>query len=77
MLLTLGTYSKRTCVRHVKGEFLRLNFASLVTVLAFATLFCEHAFLTLKLFYPSFKVQLVCHAFLIICITLIFPLFKL
>lgn len=60
MPLTLGTYYQRTCVRHVKGEFLRLSFASLnsVTALGFAALSGEHALLSLKLFYPYFKVQL-------------------
>lgn len=55
MPLTLGAYSQRTWVRHIKGEFLKLNFASCISAVAlgFAALSHECAFLT-KFFY--FKV---------------------
>lgn len=57
--LPLGTYSQRSCVRHRRGEFLSLNFAFLVSVVAlgFAALSREHIFLTLKLSYRYFKAQ--------------------
>lgn len=78
MPLILGTYSQRICVRHIKGEFLKLNFASCVSAVAlgFAALSHECAFLTLKLSYFHFKVQL-SHLYLTICIILMFPFFKL
>ena len=57
--LPQGTYSQRSCVRHRRREFLSLNFAFLVSVVAlgFAALSRKHIFLTLKLSYCYCKAQ--------------------
>lgn len=56
MPLTLGAYSQRTWVRHIKGELPKLYFASCISAVAlgFSALSHECAFLT-KFFY--FKVS--------------------
>lgn len=79
MPLTLGTDSQRTREKHITAELPRLNFISLVSVaaLGFAALSHERAFLTLKLFYPYFKIRLAYHTCPTVCIILIFPFFKL
>lgn len=60
MPLTLGAYSQRTWVRHIKGEFLKLYCVPCISAVAlgFSALSYECAFLT-KFFY--FKVYTAQH----------------
>lgn len=57
--LLLGTYSQRSWVSDRTGEFLSLNFAFLVSIVAlgFAALSHGHIFLALKISYRYFKAQ--------------------
>lgn len=56
--LTLGAYSQRTWVRHIKGEFLKLNFASCISAaaLGFAALSPECVFLTKSFYFKLYTV---------------------